>query len=602
MHKQWIGCSPTNFVAGRSGFAPEAIVIHQSGVSLAEIDARCVGAKTYNSVHYAVGAAGDVHQYVEEKDTAFQAGVVVNPTWKLIKPGKNPNLYTVGIEQEKLSPGQPADAQYQALAGLILEINGRWKFELDGDHIVLHSEIRAGAGCPQNGFDRPKLLKLIASNGTNGPKSISLPREVSVLKDTNVRECSKTESRIVRVARAHTSEGITGCDEFGERINGNATWYQTEDGNFVWAGATDRPNPVAVSMPRATPLPIASVQSNGNGSSGQAAESGIAGIDQLLCGGQAPAICEKADAEAIGAVQDLLTGLGFSGLPTVLSSGYGSWSAKTLSAIQSFQKQSGLPVAAQIDQPALRKMIATPAVDARASRAYLTLVHRSPFTGLHKILSLVAQMEGAGRFAALNRNTDRAGASFGLIQWAQKPGRLAEVLEGMSAAAPEQFTTVFGAGNALVAEALLTHCRKQFGGLNPKTGETLNPAFNLVEEPWITRFRQAAGLFQFQVVQLELALTAFSKSCALIRQYARELVSERAIGFMLDVANQFGDAGAQKLYNRAHRDGMREADVLQEISEESIAAMDDSLQAGVRVRRERFLETRYLSGEQVFGT
>ncbi len=594
MYKQWIGCGKSNFLSGRSGFVPEAIVIHGSGGPLAGMDARCSNPNTYNSSHYAVGVSGEIHQYVEEKDTAFQAGVVVNPTWKLIKPFKNPNLYTLGIEQEKLGAGKTTEAQYQSLTALILEIAQRWNIALDVDHIVLHDEIRAGAGCPGSSFDRSKLLNLLAANTVSPVRSTAPRTEVTVLKNTNIRESPKSSARIVRITRTDAAEGVLGFDDCGERISGNAIWYRTEDGSYLWAGATDKPNPVESSAApltvTAAPLPV------------HAIGSGISFIDNLFSQAEAPAIREGAAPDAVGAIQDLLTGHGFPGLPTVVSTNYGIWSPKTISAVQSFQKQSALPIADQVDKPTLQKMIDTAASDARASRAYLTLVLNSPFTGLLKILSLVAQMEGAGRFSALNRNTDRAGLSFGLIQWAQKPGRLAEMLRAMSTANREQFVAVFGGADPGVADALVANCSKPCGGIDPKTGDTVNAAFSLIDEPWITRFRRAALSLQFQQVQVQLALDAFTRSSSIIRRYAPDLVSERAIGFMLDVANQFGDSGAERFYTRAHRDGMRELDVLEAIADESVAAMGDSLKTGVRARRDRFLETPFLSETQAFGT
>src|SRR5258708_18197834 len=42
---------------------------------------------------------------MKEEDTAFHAGVLVNPTWTLLRPGVNPNSYTIGVEHE----GKPDD-------------------------------------------------------------------------------------------------------------------------------------------------------------------------------------------------------------------------------------------------------------------------------------------------------------------------------------------------------------------------------------------------------------------------------------------------------------------------------------------------------------
>jgi N-acetylmuramoyl-L-alanine amidase len=97
MHKQWFGCCADNFKSGRGGLKPEAIVIHRSGGRLTELDARCKKPRAFSSAHYGVGPAGEVHQYVDERDTAFHAGIVVNPTANIVnaKTGINPNLYTI---------------------------------------------------------------------------------------------------------------------------------------------------------------------------------------------------------------------------------------------------------------------------------------------------------------------------------------------------------------------------------------------------------------------------------------------------------------------------------------------------------------------------
>src|SRR5689334_22425060 len=126
MHKQWLGCCAGNFQTGRGDVKPIAVVVHRTGGTLAEIDTRFATAGTFSSAHYAVAADGTVHQYVEEADTAFHAGVVVNPQWPLLQLGKNPNLYTIGIELEGDAGNAIAVAQYDALASLIGEVAARF--------------------------------------------------------------------------------------------------------------------------------------------------------------------------------------------------------------------------------------------------------------------------------------------------------------------------------------------------------------------------------------------------------------------------------------------------------------------------------------------
>lgn len=595
MHKQWIGCSAQNFRPNRGTFQPEAVVLHRTGGSLSDIDARCNQGGSFSSAHYGVGTDGLIHQYVEESDTAFHAGVVVSPTWLLIKPGQNPNLYTIGIELAG-NAGEPiTDAEYEGAAGLIAEILRRCQIAVDVNHVVLHSEIRADRDCPGKGFDRNQFLTRIQAALAAPAPPADVEHEVQILRNSNVREAAPTTSaRIVRVAAANTSLIVAGFTDQGERVDGNSYWYRTQDGNYVWAGATDAPNPTRPSQAQPAPSQVQPAKPASSGPAG----CGIPRIDQLFNGAvNLPITAAESDPRAIGAVQDLLTGLGFPGLPTVLSNSYGVFGPKTMAAVGSFRQQQGLDAVANVDSVLLRKMIGTPAPDPRASMVYTALVLGFQPTGMQRILGLVSQMEGAGRFAALNRNTDRAGLSFGLIQWAQKPGRLAEILAAMFQAEPDLFVSIYGAGDSDVAAALIAHCRKPSGGLVAKTGDTTNASFDLVTEPWISRFRQAALDPRFQQVQVRLALDAFNSSYQLLRRYAPGLVSERSVGFMLDVANQFGDGGAQRIYTEVHQPGMDQAAILDAVADMTVARIDDAFQTAVRARRDHFLETSLLSDE-----
>ena len=593
MHKVWIGCAASNFLKERAGFTAEAIVIHRTGGLLGEIDSRCKQPNQYRSSHYAVGADGEVHQYIEERDTAFHAGLVVAATWKLIKSGKNPNLYTVSIEQEGSAGKQPSDKQSVATAALIAEIAARWTIPVDPEHVVLHSEIRAGAGCPGSGFDRARLLNLVASYQSGACADGDGFGEVKLIRNANVRQSPRSTGRIVRVALAEGCESITGFEDQGERVRGNSCWYCTADGNYLWAGATDRPNPVSPERLRRESALASPEVSAGS------TKCDVQSLEDLLRDEKGAPISANGEPAAIGAIQDLLTGHGFPGLPTIVSPQYGRWTQKTTAALQLFQKANGLNVTDNVNQETFQKMLSTGAIDPRASEVYLALVLGLPCTGLHKILSLVAQMEGAGKFGAVNRNMDRAGLSFGLIQWAQKPGRLTDILVAMSAADHDLFVSIFGDGESAAAEGLVSYCRRPSGGVDPKTGVSVNAAFNLIEEPWLSRFRKSALEKKFQQIQAQVALQAFTSSYSRIRHFAPDLSSERGIAFMLDVANQCGDGGAEKLYNDVHRSQMSETDLLEAIAEETTTRVDDSLKAGVRSRREQFLQTFQLS-DRVF--
>ena len=594
--KQWIGCAAENFLSGRQGHQPEAIVLHGLE-SLDAADRLFADSGSAQSCHYAISADGTVHQYVDEADAAFHVGFVINPTWVGIHPGVNPNLYTLGVTATNtLWP----DAQYAVLASLLRELAEVWRIPLDAKHIVLHSEIRASTDCIGSEFDRAKLLSLLAP--PLPPKLPIAPRAqfVQLIANANLREgAASSRARIVRTLTQGTDVEVVGFTERGERIQGNATWYETADNAFLWAGNTDRPQPVRPEQAIAVPPP----QANRAPPSRAVLECGIAAIDGLLLGQTAtPIDSNTGDPAAIGAVQDLLCGLGYGSMPNILSSAYGSFGGKTLAAVKDFQNRQNFPASGAVDAQTLKQLLSVPAPQPRATRAYFALVLQIPFRGLHKVLSIVAQMEGVGKFGALNLNTDRAGLSYGIIQWAQRPGRLPELLHAFSQGDRGLYVEIFGDGDAPLADALIAHVSKANGGVNPKTGVTLDARFDLIAPPWTQRFETATLQIPFQKAQVATALQAFTRSYQAIQRYAQDIRTERGIAFMLDVANQFGDTGLKGIYSQVRQPGMQEKDILDAIADETVERIQDNFKQGVRARRDGFLNSTLLLDEDFAST
>jgi N-acetyl-anhydromuramyl-L-alanine amidase AmpD len=100
------------------------------------------------SAHYGVSKDGKVvNQYVDESKMAWANGRVNNPTFTLYKPGVNPNLYTVSIENEGQDLSQAPEAQLQLLCELITDICKRHNIPMNRDHIIGHFQI--------DGINRP---------------------------------------------------------------------------------------------------------------------------------------------------------------------------------------------------------------------------------------------------------------------------------------------------------------------------------------------------------------------------------------------------------------------------------------------------------------
>jgi len=247
MEKQWIGCIQGNFRSGRpAGFKPEIIVLHSADGSLAEADILYNRPDALQSMHYAIGNNGKIHQYVEEADTAFHAGLVVNPSAGFIKqrPNTNPNFFSIGVALEAPMLGQPSAEQTATCSRLIREIADRWAIDLDAAHVLPHSAIRASVSCPGPVVDIAGIIRAaLPDSAVNGLAG----KHIVLLSRANLRIRASVAAPVVRVLDAGSKVEIVSFTA-GDSVSGNGYWYQDKDGNFVWAGATDRPNPRALAL------------------------------------------------------------------------------------------------------------------------------------------------------------------------------------------------------------------------------------------------------------------------------------------------------------------------------------------------------------------
>jgi hypothetical protein len=274
--------------------------------------------------------------------------------------------------------------------------------------------------------------------------------------------------------------------------------------------------------------------------------SGIKAIDDLLAGIGA-AIGPGSDPEGIGAVQDLLRGQGFVRMPDLRESSRGKYGKNTIRAVGAFRRKLGLPDDTKVDQQTLLQLIQVPASTPIVSQAYVTLVLNINFTQIVRLVSLVAIVEGAGKFAALCLNTDHAGLSVGIIQWAQKPKRLNELINAMETNQATATEAAFGGGTNVTG--LLTFTGGTNGGVKAD-GTATDAKFDLIRDPWKARFKNACLDPTLQAVQVTAAADAFTNSAAKIKTNMPKITTERQVAFTLDLANQFGDGGAQKIYDQ----------------------------------------------------
>lgn len=334
-------------------------------------------------------------------------------------------------------------------------------------------------------------------------------------------------------------------------------------------------------------------------------KTGIARIDDLLAAkvGVPAIVPGDGDRAAVGAVQELLRSHGFTRLPDMRHSSYGTFGPLTRQSVLAYRAQAGLGEEARVDCALLGNLLTREPATPLANRCYLTQVLNFEWTPLLGVMCLAALSESGGRFDCLNLNTDRCGLSFGIIQWAQRPGRLHEILAAFRAEAPETLEEIVG--GAAEVEGLLAHTARTNGGVNRATGETLDPRFDLVREPWAGRFRAIGRNRRLQAVQVRTAMEAFRTSLERLKREAKGITSQRGYAFVLDLANQHGNAGALAIYRAVAKPGMGEAEILAAMEKESVRRVaaqygkTSAEAASTASRRELFRTMPWLSDSGV---
>ena len=152
-----------NFTKGRGEYKPEIVVIHIVEGTFLGKKLKAMqefNAPTFKSAHYLIKEDGWIYQLVEESDTAYHAGLKVNPTAEIVKSRSsvNPNAYSIGVESAGFTSIEPK--QFDVLKELVKDICQRWKIPVDRKHIVGHREIRADKTCPA-GIDVDRLVREI---------------------------------------------------------------------------------------------------------------------------------------------------------------------------------------------------------------------------------------------------------------------------------------------------------------------------------------------------------------------------------------------------------------------------------------------------------
>jgi hypothetical protein len=311
-------------------------------------------------------------------------------------------------------------------------------------------------------------------------------------------------------------------------------------------------------------------------------------IDGLLAGDvSVKPLSPGADALAVGYLQDLLRGHGYSYLPDPRAASYGAYGSATRHAIADYRLKNRLTAGDQADSGLLRDIVSRPAPKATLGPAYVSLVLDVAFSSILRFVWLTSLFETGGVFQTLNLNTDQWGISAGILQWSQRAGQLHRFLQACCAREPAEWARIMG------SDSILDYTAKPNGGLDAH-GFAVDQAFELTKDPWKSRLQALGASLPMQRVQLDLAAETYNAELARETAYANKTTSQRGFAFLLDLANQFGPARVEQQYKRAAQRGVGEPEILKVMEDAFTAIVKPQCQPQVRARREFFRTTPLL--------
>ena len=118
----------------------DTIIIHSAHAPLSEdaplnIDSMIDEFKSFGvSPHYLISQEGIVYRLVKDKDIAYHAGAS-----SMLDGRTNVSLFSIGIDLIYLNTASPTDAQYQALAQLVTELNS--EYAIPSKNILGHQDV-----------------------------------------------------------------------------------------------------------------------------------------------------------------------------------------------------------------------------------------------------------------------------------------------------------------------------------------------------------------------------------------------------------------------------------------------------------------------------
>jgi hypothetical protein len=112
--------------------------------------------------------------------------------------------------------------------------------------VIGHREIYARKSCPGRWIDLDRYVTRVRGHALDA-QTYNLIQQAGTVRarvDLNIRRGAPTTlAPVANTAPRDSVLAYVSWTSNGLSVHGNAHWYRGDDGNFFWAGATDRPVP-----------------------------------------------------------------------------------------------------------------------------------------------------------------------------------------------------------------------------------------------------------------------------------------------------------------------------------------------------------------------
>ena len=155
---------------GRNGQEIIGAGLHISGGPFSSTKNYIMQLRAEASYNALIDKDGSIISLVPEQNAAYSHGGINSPTWPLLKPNLNPNLYTLSVARSGTNQNTWTRAQLDSTVKLLKYWGGKYDFPLERPYVFGHFEITVRRRyCPGEEFFNKVIEELAKTEPEERP-------------------------------------------------------------------------------------------------------------------------------------------------------------------------------------------------------------------------------------------------------------------------------------------------------------------------------------------------------------------------------------------------------------------------------------------------